>query len=59
MSEELQAAIFALTETYQSLHLVARGLRVDAAEVAEELAKATPDTAEHIALTVLAEVNPT
>jgi hypothetical protein len=55
MTEELETALAALTSTYQDLHLIARGLKVDAEEVAEELAKATPDTAEFVALEVLAK----
>jgi len=51
-------AIEALTTTYQSLDLVAVGLQVDAKEVSDALAKATPDTAEFVALTVLAKYNP-
>ena len=55
MSEELENALAVLTSTYQDLHLVARGLKVDAEEVAEELSKATPDTAEFVALEVLSK----
>lgn len=50
-------AIETLTTTYQSLDSVAVGLTVDAKEVADALATATPDTAEFIALTFLAKYN--
>ena len=55
---KLTAAIEALVTTYSSLDLVAQGLDVDAKEVADALASATPDTAEFVALTVLAKYNP-
>jgi hypothetical protein len=58
MSEQLEAAVEALTSTYQSLDLVAQGLVVDAKEVSDALAKAEADTAEFIALTALAKFNP-
>lgn len=54
----LTDAIEALATTYQSLDSVAVGLTVDAKEVADALAKATPDTVEYVALTVLAKYNP-
>jgi len=54
----LKTAITTLTTTYQSLDLVAQGLEVNAKEVAEALDKATPDTAEFVALTYLAKYNP-
>ena len=54
----LKTAITTLTTTYQSLDLVAQGLEVNAKEVAEALAKATPDTADFVALTMLAKYNP-
>lgn len=58
MSEELENAIQVLTASFSDLKLVARGLRVDPAEVAEELSKATPDTAEYVALGILHDMNP-
>jgi len=58
MSEQLKDALNTLTSTFQSLHLVARGLIVDAQEVADALKTATPDTAEYVALQALAEYNP-
>lgn len=58
MSEQLDAAVETLISTYQSLNAVAQGLVVDAKEVADALAAATPDTAEFIALTVLSVYNP-
>lgn len=54
----LEQAIEVLTTTYQSLDSVGQGLVVDAKEVADALALATPDTAEFVALTVLAKYNP-
>jgi hypothetical protein len=54
----LKNAITALTTTYNSLDLVAQGLKVDAKEVAELLYKTTHDTAEFVALTCLAKYNP-
>jgi len=51
-------AVEVLANTYQSLDVVARGLEVQASEVATALAKAKPDTAEYVALTVLAKFNP-
>lgn len=53
----LQDAIDELTSTYHSLDLVAQGLPVDAKEVANALALATPDTAEYVALVALAKYN--
>lgn len=58
MSNQLDAAVELLITTRQSLELVARGLAVDAEEVADALADAEPDTAEYVALTVLAKLNP-
>jgi len=58
MSNQLDAAVELLTTTRQSLELVARGLAVDAEEVADALADAEPDTAEYVALSVLAKLNP-
>jgi len=55
---KLSEAIDTLTSTYQSLDAVALGLPVDAKEVQAALAKAKPDTAEFVALTVLAKYNP-
>jgi hypothetical protein len=55
---KLSDAIDVLVTTYQSLDAVALGLPVDAKEVQAALAKAKPDTAEFVALTVLAKYNP-
>lgn len=58
ISNQLKAALVILTTTYKDLALTARGLVVDAKEVASALASATPDTAEHVALQVLHQQNP-
>lgn len=55
---KLSDAIDELVNTYQSLDSVAVGLPVDAKEVNDALAKAKPDTAEFVALSVLAKYNP-
>jgi hypothetical protein len=54
----IKEALQTLTSTYQSLDLVAQGLKVNAKEVADALASATPDTADYVALKVLAKYNP-
>ena len=54
----LTEAIETLATTYSDPVLIARGLPVDAKEVADALAKATPDTTEFVALTLLAQFNP-
>ena len=54
----LDEAIETLASTYADPVLVARGLPVDAKEVAVALAKASPDTTEFVALTLLAQANP-
>jgi hypothetical protein len=54
----LTEAIETLASTYADPVLIARGLPVDAKEVADALAKATPDTTEFVALTLLAQFNP-
>ena len=54
----LKEAIKTLTSTYQSLDVVAQGLEVNAKEVADAFASATPDTADYVALKVLAKYNP-
>lgn len=51
-------AIETLATTYADPVLIARGLPVDAREVATALAAATPDTTEFVALTLLAQFNP-
>ena len=56
---ELQDALDELTSTYKDLDLVARGLQVNAEEIADALADADPDSAEAVALRVLAKYNPT
>jgi hypothetical protein len=55
---KLADAIKELTSTYSSLDSVALGLPVDAKEVNDALSKAKPDTAEFVALSVLAKYNP-
>lgn len=55
---KLSEAVELLTSTYQSLDSVALGLPVDAKEVNEALNKANPDSAEYVALQVLAKFNP-
>lgn len=55
MSAQLQAAVAALTSSYQSLDVMARGWGLDAEEVADALDAADPDTAEYVALTYLAK----
>lgn len=55
MNDQLQAAVAALTSTYQSLDVMARGWGLDAEEVADALAAADPDTQEYVALTYLAK----
>jgi hypothetical protein len=54
----LDDAIEVLASTYLDPLLVARGLPVDAQEVATALAAATPDTTEFVVLSLLAQVNP-
>jgi hypothetical protein len=54
----LTEAIETLATTYADPVLIARGLPVDAQEVATALAAATPDTTEFVALTLLAQFNP-
>ena len=49
-------AIAIIVETYGDIDLVARGLIVDAAQVAE--ATAEPDTAQAVALALLKKYNP-
>ena len=51
-------AIKELTSTYKPLVEVAKGLDVDATEVASALAKADPESEEFTVLTVLANLNP-
>ena len=55
---KVDEAVEILTSTYQSLEIVAMGLAVDAAEVDSALAAAEPDSAEGVALRVLAKYNP-
>ena len=55
---ELQAALDELTSTYKDLDSVARGLQVNGKAVADALAEAVPDSAEAVALRVLAKYNP-
>jgi hypothetical protein len=51
----LKDAIDLLSSTYMSFDLVVRGMELDAKEVADALAKATPDTEESTVLQFLAE----
>jgi hypothetical protein len=53
----LNDAIEEMVSTYQPLDHVARGLVVDAQEVADALANASPDSVEFVVLTVLAKYN--
>ena len=53
---KLAEAIKVLCTTYQSLDAVARGLEVNAKEVAD--AKIDPDTIEGVALSYLKKYNP-
>lgn len=53
----LDEAIEILASTYADPMLIARGLPVDAKEVADALAEATADTTEFVALTILAQAN--
>lgn len=55
---KLSEAIELLTSTYQSLDTVALGLPVDAKEINDALNKANPDSAEYVALQVLAKHHP-
>lgn len=55
---KVSEAVEILVSTYQSLDSMAQGMQVDAKEVADALAKATEDTAEFVALNVLAKFNP-
>jgi hypothetical protein len=54
----LSDAVDTLTSTYSSLDSVAVGLQVDPKEVFDALSKAEVDTAEFVALSVLAKYNP-
>lgn len=54
----LDEAIETLATIYADPVLIARGLPVDAKEVADALAAATPDTTEFVALKLLAQFNP-
>ena len=47
-------AVTLLTSTYLPFDLVVRGMELDAKEVADALAKATPDTEEQTVLQYLA-----
>jgi len=50
----LKDAVDLLTSTYLPFDLVVRGMELDAKEVADALAKATPDTEEFTVLQFLA-----
>lgn len=54
----LDEAVELLASTYGDPVLAARGLPVDAKEVADALSEATPDTTEFVVLSILAQVNP-
>lgn len=47
-----------LATTTMPLDLAVRGCQIDADEVAQALAKAKPDTAEFLCLSLLAKANP-
>ena len=55
----LDEAVAMLTSAQADLDLIARGLPVDAAEVAEMMTIADEDSAEMVALKCLAKYNPT
>jgi hypothetical protein len=54
----LELAVKELTTTYGDLDLIARSLQVDAAEVDAALAAAESDSAQGVALRLLAKYNP-
>ena len=54
----LDDAVAFLCETYLPLDMVAGGLIVDPEEVADALSNADPDSAEFVALSLLAKRNP-
>jgi hypothetical protein len=54
----LDEVVELLASTYGDPALIARGLPVDAKEVADALGKATPDTTEFVVLSLLAQLNP-
>ena len=54
----LESVVAELTTTYGDLDLIARASPVDAAEVDAALALAEPDSAEGVALRLLAKYNP-
>ena len=55
----LDEAVEMLASAQADLDLIARGLPVDAAEVAEMMTIADADSAEMVALKLLAKYNPT
>lgn len=54
----LELAVQELITTHGDLEIIARSLPVDAAEVNAALAAAAPDSAEGVALRLLAKYNP-
>ena len=54
----LELAVKELTATYGDLEMIARSLPVDASEVDAALAIVEPDSAEGVALRLLAKYNP-
>ena len=54
----IDEAITFLSKVYGSLSTAARGLSVDAKEVADALNAASPDTVEFVCLQALAEAHP-
>lgn len=54
----LKQALEELTTTYQDLDAVARSMAVSPSDIAKALAKTDADTAEGVALRVLAKYNP-
>ena len=56
--DALELAIETLTTTYGDLEAIARSLQVDAAAVHQALLAADPDSAQGVALRLLAKYNP-
>jgi hypothetical protein len=47
-----------MVSSYQPMHVLAQGMRVDAKEVADALAVVNKDSPEYVALMELAKLNP-
>jgi len=54
----LSEVLAEMTSSYVSLDVLARSQNVNASDVAKEIAKADPDSAEMVALQALANWNP-